>query len=233
MALGPTQPPIQWVPGALSLGVKRLGREADYSSSSSPEVKNARSYTSTPAIRLHGVVLSSATNSIEQSPYWEAIHHSSSKEISVMLRNPKIYYRVHKNAPVVPILSQMNPVHILPPYFPKIDSHIIFHSTPRTSKWSLHFRCLTKILLAFLISSMRATFSTHLIHLDLITLIIFGGPYKLWCSSLCSHVFPWNPVECYLHSLSLGVPFALFPLFLQSKLGMWIYVFSRSCYTCQ
>jgi hypothetical protein len=28
MALGPTQPPIQWVPGALSLGVKRPGREA-------------------------------------------------------------------------------------------------------------------------------------------------------------------------------------------------------------
>jgi hypothetical protein len=27
--LGPTQPPIQWVPGVLSLGVKRLGREAD------------------------------------------------------------------------------------------------------------------------------------------------------------------------------------------------------------
>jgi hypothetical protein len=31
-ALGPTQPPIQWVPGSLSLGVKRPGREADYSS---------------------------------------------------------------------------------------------------------------------------------------------------------------------------------------------------------
>jgi hypothetical protein len=28
-ALGPTQPPIQWVLGALSLGVKRPGREAD------------------------------------------------------------------------------------------------------------------------------------------------------------------------------------------------------------
>jgi hypothetical protein len=28
-ALGPTQLPIQWVPGALSLGVKRPGREAD------------------------------------------------------------------------------------------------------------------------------------------------------------------------------------------------------------
>jgi hypothetical protein len=28
MALGPTQPPIEWVPGALSLGVKERGREA-------------------------------------------------------------------------------------------------------------------------------------------------------------------------------------------------------------
>jgi hypothetical protein len=38
-ALGPTQPPIQWVPGALSLGVKRQGREADHSPSSGAEVK--------------------------------------------------------------------------------------------------------------------------------------------------------------------------------------------------
>jgi hypothetical protein len=30
-ALGPTKPPIQWVPVALSLGVKRPGREADHS----------------------------------------------------------------------------------------------------------------------------------------------------------------------------------------------------------
>jgi hypothetical protein len=47
-ALGPTQSPIQWVPGALSLGVKRPGREADHSPPSSAEVNNARSYTSTP-----------------------------------------------------------------------------------------------------------------------------------------------------------------------------------------
>jgi hypothetical protein len=42
---------------AHSLGVKRLGREADQSPPSSAEVKNAWSYTSTPSIRLHGVVL--------------------------------------------------------------------------------------------------------------------------------------------------------------------------------
>jgi hypothetical protein len=37
-ALGPIQPPIQWVPGALSLGVKRPGREADHSPQSSAKV---------------------------------------------------------------------------------------------------------------------------------------------------------------------------------------------------
>jgi hypothetical protein len=39
-------------------GVKRPGREADHSPPSSAEVKNEWSYTSTPPIRLHGVVLS-------------------------------------------------------------------------------------------------------------------------------------------------------------------------------
>jgi hypothetical protein len=38
-ALGPTQSPIQWIPGALSLGVKRLGREADHSPPSNAKVK--------------------------------------------------------------------------------------------------------------------------------------------------------------------------------------------------
>jgi hypothetical protein len=47
-ALRPTQPLIQWVPGALSLGVKQPGREADHSLPSSVDVKNACSYTSTP-----------------------------------------------------------------------------------------------------------------------------------------------------------------------------------------
>jgi hypothetical protein len=38
-ALGPTQPPIQWVPGALYLGVKRPESEADHSPPSISEVK--------------------------------------------------------------------------------------------------------------------------------------------------------------------------------------------------
>jgi hypothetical protein len=46
-ALEPTQPPIQWEPGAFP-GIKRPGREADHSPPSNAEVKNAWSYTSTP-----------------------------------------------------------------------------------------------------------------------------------------------------------------------------------------
>jgi len=44
----------------LSMGVKRAEREADRSPQSGAEVKHAWSYTSTPPIRLHGVVLSYA-----------------------------------------------------------------------------------------------------------------------------------------------------------------------------
>jgi hypothetical protein len=50
-ALGFTQPPIQWVPGALSPGVKQKGREADRSPLTSAEVKN------NSPIRLFRVVL--------------------------------------------------------------------------------------------------------------------------------------------------------------------------------
>jgi len=39
LALGPTQPPIQWVPGAPSLGVEQPRREADHSLQSIAEVK--------------------------------------------------------------------------------------------------------------------------------------------------------------------------------------------------
>jgi hypothetical protein len=44
----PNQPPIEWVPGAFSLGVKRQGCEADHSLPASAEVKKMWIYTSTP-----------------------------------------------------------------------------------------------------------------------------------------------------------------------------------------
>jgi hypothetical protein len=60
-ALGPTQPPIQWVLGALSPGIKRPGREADHSPPSSAEVKECVElylHPSTPS--WHGAQLKKA-----------------------------------------------------------------------------------------------------------------------------------------------------------------------------
>jgi hypothetical protein len=47
-AVEPIQRRIQWVPGALSPGIKQQGHEADHSPPSSAEVKNEWSYTPTP-----------------------------------------------------------------------------------------------------------------------------------------------------------------------------------------
>jgi hypothetical protein len=52
IALGSTQPPIQWERGALSPGVKRQGRETDHSPPTSTEVKKAWTYICTPPFAL-------------------------------------------------------------------------------------------------------------------------------------------------------------------------------------
>jgi hypothetical protein len=64
MALGPTQLPLQWVPGALSLGVKCLGHEAVRSPPSSVEVKEwVELYLHSPNTHSwHGALLKHRVN---------------------------------------------------------------------------------------------------------------------------------------------------------------------------
>jgi len=61
---------------------------------------------------MHLPVARNQTNSMEQSPSWEANNHSASQEIPWLFRNLKVHYRVHNSPLLVPILSQINSPHI-------------------------------------------------------------------------------------------------------------------------
>jgi hypothetical protein len=54
------------------------------------------------------------------SPSWEAANRSSTQEYPNSSGNPRIHCRVHKNPLLVPILSQINPVHTTPSCLSKI-----------------------------------------------------------------------------------------------------------------
>jgi hypothetical protein len=80
-ALGPTQPPIQWVPWTLCLGVKQPGHEADQSPPSSAEVKGTWSYTSTPPYVFMACCLDKdRDNSNLLTPWNYKIHFSGNRE---------------------------------------------------------------------------------------------------------------------------------------------------------
>jgi hypothetical protein len=80
------------------------------------------------------------SHSVGESNFWEAKCCSSGQATPRILWNSKIYYRVHNSPPLVLVLRQMNPAHVLLYYFFKINFNIILQYTPTSSKYLHAFR---------------------------------------------------------------------------------------------
>jgi len=155
---------------------------------------------------------------MQQNTTWEANSHSASQEIPRLLRNPKDHYCLHKSRPLVPLLCHVHPVHIFQPYFHKIQSNIIFPSTPKYFEWIFPSGCLTKISYSFLVSLMRAYMSgpSHSPWLDHSNniwrsihvkkfLIIQSSPVSCHFLPLRSKYSPQQPVLKYPQSMLFPV----------------------------
>jgi hypothetical protein len=128
------------------------------------------------------------TNSTEQNHSLDADSPSANLGIPWLLFNPEYHHPVHKSLPLVPILSQINPVHTILSYLRSVL--ILFpHLRLGLPIGLFPYGFSTNILYAFLFSPIRVTFPTTLILLELIIPIILGEQYNGSDDGI------WDPTE--------------------------------------
>ena len=133
---------------------------------------------------------------MEQSPSWKPNQFSASQEISSILWEPKVHYRIHKCPTPVPIQCQLNSVYTPTSYFLKIHLNIILPLCLSLPSGLFPPGFSTKTLYMPLLSPICATCPAHQILLDFITQTILGEAYRSFSSYWCS----------FLHSRYLVPP---------------------------
>jgi hypothetical protein len=69
--------------------------------------------------------VTTVANFVELSPSWQAASNAATQELASILWNPNIHYRVHNSPPLVPNMSQTNPLHTSPLYLCKMLFNIV------------------------------------------------------------------------------------------------------------
>ena len=134
-------------------------------------------------------------NCMQHSPSSEANSSSVCQEIPCILWNLKAHYCTHKYPPPVPILSQINPVHVPHPTSWRSTLKLSSYLGLGLPSGLFHYCLPTKALYASLFSPVHATYTIPVILFDFITWIIFGVHCKSQSSSLRNlfHLIPLRP----------------------------------------
>jgi hypothetical protein len=90
------------------------------------------SYGSKRAV-LSTMIMNLLNSLMELSSSSEAVSCVATQELPSILCNPKVHYRVHKSPPLVRILRQIYPVHIIPSYLSRIRFNTVHPPTSLSS----------------------------------------------------------------------------------------------------
>jgi len=106
------------------------------------KIHNMKAFLETTHLPLHArsamlkalkrmTIISHLIIFMEQNPSWETYSYFSDQEILRILWNPKVHNGVYKSLRVVPVLSQLNPFHLLQAYSLRpillLTSHLRLH----------------------------------------------------------------------------------------------------------